>query len=100
MEISSEQLEQARAAGRTAAESSIEQAPEHPLLRLSWLAGWGRVEHIPSAVEAARSAGATWPEIGDALGENPHTARTKYTAAGRARIERYKARKRAESGDD
>lgn len=93
------ELEAARLAGRAAAEATIEQAPTgDPLVRLAWLKGHGSVEVLEDAVQVARQAGFTWPQIGDALDEHPATARTKF-GGGREAMRRYRERLRREQSE-
>lgn len=91
------QMEPAREAGRRAALEAAALAPADPLERVAWLKGFtgGDVDVLAGAVAAARSAGATWGEIGEALDENPRTVATKY-GGGRDRMKRYRERKKAD----
>lgn len=93
------EMEPARQAGRQAAEQAVEQAPADPLERVAWLKGFtgGDSAILEGAVSSARTAGATWVEIGEALAENPRTVAAKY-GGGRDRMRKYRA-KRAQQSD-
>jgi len=98
--VTADDLAQAREAGRQAAEKAVSQeAPTDPLLRVAWTAGHGSYDAVKDAVEAARSAAATWRQLGDALGENWRTVQSRYGQPDRTR--RYLERQRAkDQGED
>lgn len=92
--VSGEELDQAREAGRAAAEAVLNsQAPAEPLLRIAWADGYGQVDLLHDAVMEARAAGATWRDIGDVLGMHFRTAQSKFGQPDRHR--RYAERQRA-----
>lgn len=94
-DVGEPELESARQAGRQAAERTLTEAPDHPLLRVAWAQGFGQLDMLREAVQQAKADGITWRQIGEALGENPRTAETKY-GTGLERMRRYRERKRTE----
>ena len=97
-DVTSEALDVARHAGRESAGKALDDAPDDPLLRIAWAQGFGQVDQLRDAVQQAKAQGITWRQIGDALGENPRTAETKY-GSGLERMRRYRERRRAEGTD-
>jgi hypothetical protein len=75
------------------------QLPADPILRMAWAAGYGQVDAIKDAVDAARAAGATWRQVGAALGVHYRTAQSKY-GGGQERARRYADRQRAKDQGD
>lgn len=93
-DVTPEQLQQATDDGRAAATSTLNAAPDHPLLRVAWARGFGQTDQLQAAVDLARAGGFTWREIGEAVGENQRTVETKY-GGGRERQRRYQQRRRS-----
>lgn len=95
LRVTGDDLTAAKRAGRLAAEQvAATQAPDDPVLRIAWAAGYGSVDAVDRAVHQARAAGVTWREIAQALGENHNTVRVRYTQPDR--YQRWKAKKEGE----
>jgi hypothetical protein len=75
-----------------------EEAPTDPLLRVAWTAGHGSYDAVKEAVEEAREAGATWKQLGEALGENWRTVQSRYGQPDRTR--KYLERQRAKAQEE
>lgn len=85
-------LEQAREQGRQDAMRTIaSHAPVEPLRRVAWAVGYGAVDEVQAAVDAARKNGATWQDIGQAAGINWRTAQSRW-GSGPQRQRRYRER--------
>ena len=96
---SPEELAAAREEGRLAAERFVvDQAPTDPLLRVAWAQGLGDSDHVRTAVATAREAGATWKQLGEALGISWETARFRFSG-GYERHKRYRERKKQAGGE-
>lgn len=93
-DVTSEDLAAARSAGHQNATDALAAAPDHPLLRIAWAQGFGQIDQLREAVQQGKASGLTWREIGEALGENPKTAATKY-GGGLDRMRRYRERKKS-----
>lgn len=94
-DVTADEIEAAHTSGEAAAREVSATGPADPVLRVAWAHGFGRVDQLAEAINAARAAGVTWKMIGAATGEHPSTAATKY-GGGRERQRRYQQRKRAE----
>lgn len=91
-----DELAELRAQGqRDARELIATRAPDDPLARCAWAAGYGKVSELQTAVNGARAAGSTWRQIAAALGEHPDTTRQKYGSNYKGQ-RAYRARKRGE----
>lgn len=88
----------AREDGRRAASHLLDGAPEEPLLRVAWAAGFGHPEQLRAAVDEARAAGCTWKQVGAATDEHWRTAQSKY-GPGYEAHRRYRERRRAAAGE-
>src|SRR4051794_11532813 len=99
--VSDDDIRDARRRGMTdATELVADKAPDDPVLRVAWAGGYGQIDVIKDAIDAARAAGATWRQLGDALGENWRTVQSRY-GGGAERYQRYRERQRAkEQGTD
>ena len=53
-------------------------------------------EHSQDLVEEAKGLGATWAQIGDALGTTPQAAYQRWSAHGRAKHAAYQRQRNAE----
>jgi hypothetical protein len=92
--VTAEELDEARRQGhQDATELISDRAPTDLMLRMAWAAGYGQIDAIRDAVSAARDAGITWRQIGDALGENWRTVQSRY-GGGSERTRRYTERQR------
>lgn len=94
-DVTEADLAAARDAGEHAARLTLEAAPDHPLLRVAWARGFGRVDLLQQAIDGAKAAGYTWKDIGTAVEEHWKTAATKYGGGYEAQ-RRYRERKRSE----
>jgi hypothetical protein len=61
---------------------------------VAWATGYGQVDVIRQAVEQARGAGASWRQLGEAMGVHFRTVQSKY-GTGPERSKRYRERQRA-----
>lgn len=80
---------------QTARETLNTAAPAGPLERLAFVSGFGSTDELQRAVDACRSDGWTWAQIGAALGIHGETARTRFGDRYEAQ-RRYRERRRAE----
>ncbi len=94
MATNPEDIEAARRQGKAEAEALAEHAPDDPILRVAWADGIGDADHVRDAVSRARTAGASWKDIGDALGISHHTARNRFNPSGYEGQRRYRERKK------
>lgn len=94
-DVSEADLAAARDAGEHAARQTLEAAPDHPLLRVAWARGFGRIDQLQEAVDTAKAAGYTWKDIGAAVQEHWKTAATKYGGGYEAQ-RRYRQRKKTD----
>ncbi|MPY95972.1 MAG: hypothetical protein GEV08_23810 [Acidimicrobiia bacterium] len=97
MELDEDRLRLARDHGEADARRAEEHAPTDALERIAWAVGFGQVDQVQAAVDAARAAGLTWRQIAPAIGEHWRNVQTKY-GGGRERHRRYRERKR-QQGD-
>lgn len=66
-----------------------------PLERVAWLSKAGELAELRKAVEAVRSAGATWRVVAEALGDaNVSTTRNRFGKGQYARMRRWQAEER------
>lgn len=89
-------LEAARARGVEDSHRTAEHAPDHPLERVAWAQGFGQLNQLQAAVEAARTRGFTWKQIAETLGERWQTTATKY-GGGYKRQREYRERRNSDS---
>ncbi|MPY95458.1 MAG: hypothetical protein GEV08_21100 [Acidimicrobiia bacterium] len=77
--MTADDLDHARQQGHDdAVELANTRKPDEPLLALAWAVGVGQVDLVRQALEEALTAGRSWREIGNAMGENPSTLRSRY----------------------
>lgn len=94
-DVSEEDLAAARGAGEEAAQQTLAHGPDHPLLRVAWARGFGRVDLLQQAVDDAKAAGFTWKDIGVAVDQHWKTAATKY-GGGYDAQRRYRQRRQSD----
>lgn len=89
-------LDALRQLGADAARRALDDAaPADPLERLAFVSGFASTDEVQRAVDACRSEGWTWAQIGAALGVHGETARTRWGDKYEAQ-RRYRERRRSE----